>query len=87
MFLYAEGVVRGFKLGLLTSADYNNLSQCESLDDIKLYLVRKAWSLAKVDMDICRAHCLVAMNCLPRKHRVIYLNNDAMFSPFVADWD
>lgn len=35
----AEGVVRGFKLGLLTSADYNNLSQCESLDDIKLYLV------------------------------------------------
>lgn len=35
----AEAVVRGFKLGLLTSADYNNLSQCESLDDIKLYLV------------------------------------------------
>ncbi len=36
----AEGVVRGYKLGLLSSADYNNLSQCESLDDIKLYLVR-----------------------------------------------
>jgi V-type H+-transporting ATPase subunit d len=39
MILLAEAVVRGFKLGLLTSADYNNLSQCESLDDIKLYLV------------------------------------------------
>ena len=36
---FAEAVVRGFKLGLLTSSDYNNLSQCESLDDIKLYLV------------------------------------------------
>ena len=35
----AEAVVRGFKLGLLSSADYNNLAQCESLDDIKLYLV------------------------------------------------
>lgn len=32
--------MRGYKLGLLSSADYNNLSQCESLDDIKLYLVR-----------------------------------------------
>ena len=35
----AEGVVRGYKLGLLTTADYNNLCQCETLEDIKLYLV------------------------------------------------
>lgn len=35
---YAEAIVRGYKLGLLTPADYNNLSQCETLDDIKLYL-------------------------------------------------
>lgn len=40
--LLAEAVVRGYKLGLLTSADYNNLSQCETLDDIKLYLVRRS---------------------------------------------
>lgn len=32
--------MRGYKLGLLTAADYNNLSQCENLEDIKLYLVR-----------------------------------------------
>jgi hypothetical protein len=37
--LGAEAIVRGYKLGLLTPADYNNLSQCETLDDIKLYLV------------------------------------------------
>ena len=33
-------MVRGHKLGLLTTADYNNLCQCETLEDIKLYLVR-----------------------------------------------
>lgn len=31
--------MRGYKLGLLTTADYNNLCQCETLEDIKLYLV------------------------------------------------
>lgn len=35
---YLEGVVRGYKSGLLTEADYNNLCQCETLDDIKLHL-------------------------------------------------
>lgn len=39
---FAEGIVRGYKLGLLTAADYNNLSQCENLEDIKLYLVRRS---------------------------------------------
>lgn len=36
----ADAVVRGHRSGLLTAADYNNLAQCESLDDIKLNLVR-----------------------------------------------
>lgn len=31
--------MRGHKAGLLTVADYNNLTQCEALDDIKLNLV------------------------------------------------
>lgn len=33
--------MRGYRLGLLTASDYNNLTQCETLDDIKLYLVRR----------------------------------------------
>jgi hypothetical protein len=34
--------VRGHKVGgMLTAVDYNNLTQCESLDDIKLNLVRQ----------------------------------------------
>lgn len=34
-----EAIVRGHKAGLLTVSDYNNLCQCETLDDIKLHLV------------------------------------------------
>jgi hypothetical protein len=35
---YLEAVVRGYRAGLLTSSDYNNLCQCETLDDIKMHL-------------------------------------------------
>ena len=35
----SEAVVRGHKSGLFSAADYNNLCQCESLEDIKLHLV------------------------------------------------
>lgn len=37
---YVEALVRGYRAGLLTAADYNNLSQCDNLDDVKLHLVR-----------------------------------------------
>ncbi len=29
---YLEGIVRGFKSGILTTANYINLSQCENLE-------------------------------------------------------
>jgi hypothetical protein len=35
---YLEAIVRGYKASLLTTADYNNLCQCEHLDDIKMHL-------------------------------------------------
>eukprot|EP00850_Spirogloea_muscicola_P001039 SM000004S14909 [mRNA] locus=s4:114091:116747:- [translate_table: standard] len=35
---FLEAVLRGHRAGLLTAADYNNLCQCETLDDIKLHL-------------------------------------------------
>ena len=38
--LFTEAIVRGHKSGLLNHIDYNNLCQCESLEDIKLNLVR-----------------------------------------------
>ena len=34
----AEGIVRGHKGGLLTASEYNNLAQCENLEDIKMNL-------------------------------------------------
>ncbi|TKY65211.1 V-type proton ATPase subunit d2 [Spatholobus suberectus] len=35
---FLEAIVRGHRSGLLTTADYNNLCQCETLDDIKMHL-------------------------------------------------
>jgi len=35
---YLEGIVRGYHLGLLSRADYGNLTQCDILDDLKLQL-------------------------------------------------
>lgn len=35
---YLEGVVRGYRNGLLTSAHYQTLTQCESLDDFRMQL-------------------------------------------------
>jgi V-type H+-transporting ATPase subunit d len=35
---YLEGLVRGFRAGILRQVDYMNLVQCESLEDLKLHL-------------------------------------------------
>ena len=35
---YLEGLVRGFKGGLLTASDYANLVQCDTLDGMQLVL-------------------------------------------------
>jgi len=35
---YLEALVRGFRSGLLGRSDYDNLIQCDTLDDMKLYL-------------------------------------------------
>jgi len=35
---YADGFVRGLQLGLLSRTDYEALTQCESLDDMKMHL-------------------------------------------------
>uniref|UniRef100_A0A0K0FV09 V-type proton ATPase subunit n=2 Tax=Strongyloides TaxID=6247 RepID=A0A0K0FV09_STRVS len=35
---YLEALVRGFKSGILTSTDYANLVQCETLEDLKLHI-------------------------------------------------
>ncbi|KAL1978438.1 hypothetical protein VTN31DRAFT_1297 [Thermomyces dupontii] len=35
---YLEGIVRGYRNSLLTSQHYGNLTQCETIDDVKLQL-------------------------------------------------
>ena len=36
---YLEAIVRGNRASLLSQQDYANLTQCETLDDVKLHLV------------------------------------------------
>ena len=31
---FLEGIVRGYKAGLLTQAQYNNLTQCETIEGV-----------------------------------------------------
>lgn len=38
---FLEALVRGMKAELLVKDDYMKLRQCDSLVDLKLYLVRK----------------------------------------------
>ncbi|KAF2753556.1 vacuolar ATP synthase subunit D1 [Pseudovirgaria hyperparasitica] len=35
---YVEGIVRGYRNALLTNQNYGNLTQCETIDDVKLQL-------------------------------------------------
>lgn len=35
---YLDGIVRGFRSGILLQQDYSNLTQCENLEDMKLHL-------------------------------------------------
>ncbi|KAJ5211905.1 uncharacterized protein N7498_003551 [Penicillium cinerascens] len=35
---YVEGIVRGYRNSLLTGQNYSNLTQCETIDDVKLQL-------------------------------------------------
>ncbi|KAL8635385.1 MAG: hypothetical protein Q9228_007117 [Teloschistes exilis] len=35
---FLEGIVRGYRNSLLTSQNYSNLTQCETIDDVKLQL-------------------------------------------------
>jgi len=40
---FLEGIVRGYSLDLLTRLDYGNLTQCDSLEDMKLHLQSTAY--------------------------------------------
>lgn len=43
-FGYIEGLIRGYRTGLLTTQNYVNLSQCDNLDDLKLQLSATEYS-------------------------------------------
>jgi len=48
---YPEALVRGMRCSFLSDADYHHLTQCESLDDIKLNLAESDYAAAVADSD------------------------------------
>ena len=64
--------MRGHKSGLFTSADYNNLCQCETLEDIKLHLVRSFVSCFD---------CLI----LRRRSWDTFLQSGSDYGPYLAN--
>jgi hypothetical protein len=46
---YAEALLRGMRSSFLKDADYHHLTQCETLDDVKLNLTETDYSEALAD--------------------------------------
>ena len=47
---YCEAIVRGYMLGLLTVADYNNIGQCERLEGKFFFYFGDRWGLFLIDI-------------------------------------
>jgi len=47
---FAEGLVRGMRSSFLLDADYHHLTQCESLDDVRLNLTESDYAEVLADM-------------------------------------
>lgn len=50
---YLEGIIRGFKAGLLTQGQYSNLTQCETLDGESRLPVFPSASLVPIHLVRC----------------------------------
>jgi V-type H+-transporting ATPase subunit d len=46
---FPEALVRGMRSSFLTDADYHHLTQCETLDDVRLNLTESDYSDALAD--------------------------------------
>lgn len=67
---FLEGIIRGCRGGLLTPQDYSNLTQCETLDDVKLHLVSLRQSQA-----LCRHSHAEPQSCPPPpQHPLLYVD-------------
>jgi V-type H+-transporting ATPase subunit d len=49
---FPEALVRGMRSSFLTDADYHHLTQCETVDDVRLNLSESDYSSALADMAV-----------------------------------
>jgi hypothetical protein len=57
---YVEGLVRGYRSGILTSTDYSNLTQCDTLEGASPSLSLSSLRYLACSMSITRMHHLLA---------------------------
>lgn len=86
--------MRGHKGALLSTQDYNSIQQCETLDDIKLFLVRHCTSVTSfkppnttrgcVPLVFGPLHC-----CHPAPHKEVHIVNTMQagtdYGPYLAN--
>jgi V-type H+-transporting ATPase subunit d len=68
---YLEGILRGFRGGVLTSADYANLCQCESID-------------GTLSLDYLPPLPVTVLDPVPTLSSVIMRNHPPCVSPLLA---
>jgi len=60
---YIEALVRGYKSSLLTSIDYVNLTQCETLEDVRMHLNGTEYSTVLQDEPSPLSPSVIAEKC------------------------
>lgn len=74
---YLEGLVRGFKAGILSQADYLNLVQCETLEGESEQLLAEGFELAA--NGICQTQSHLSLFRILRVKPWVYINYNGIY--------
>jgi vacuolar-type H+-ATPase subunit C/Vma6 len=81
---FTESLVRGMRNSFLADSDYHHLTQCESLEDVKLNLTESDYSDALADMGSISPNELQKQAIgKVRQYRAIFLSYDNLIPPVV----
>jgi hypothetical protein len=64
---YLEGLVRGFKAGLLTTTDYANLVQCETVDGRTVGVSARITRCAQISNCTCNRPTMATFSLTSRE--------------------
>eukprot|EP01112_Ceratiomyxa_fruticulosa_P002561 TRINITY_DN1268_c0_g1_i8.p1 TRINITY_DN1268_c0_g1~~TRINITY_DN1268_c0_g1_i8.p1 ORF type:complete len:353 (+),score=68.67 TRINITY_DN1268_c0_g1_i8:364-1422(+) len=76
---YFEALVRGYRAGILTQADYANLIQCDALEDMKLHLAQTDYGDFLANEPSPLHTTTIAEKCLERLvNEFVHIRNQAV---------